>query len=226
MGRPKGSINRNLTDLAGKVFGAFEVLYEAARRKNNARVWMCRCKCGTEMEVYQTNLIIRPNGMCRNCMFESRQKSEMHKSLRTVYEGMIGRCYSDSDPDRYAYYGGRGIKVCDRWLEESGKGFQNFWEDMGDRPEGATLDRIDPNGDYCKENCQWVNKTEQSFNRRKGSNNTSGRTGVYWDRRLEKWYARIAKEGQHFNLGFFDSFEDAVKAREEAELKHYGYIKE
>jgi hypothetical protein len=70
---------------------------------------------------------------------------------------MLARCRNLNDKD----YGGRGITVCDRWLV-----FENFFEDMGERPEGMSLDRIDPNGNYEPSNCKWSTATEQSRNQR------------------------------------------------------------
>ena len=77
---------------------------------------------------------------------------------------MKSRCYKAGDIN-YKNYGGRGIIVCDRWLEPNGQGFINFLEDMGERPEGMTLDRIDVNGNYCKENCKWSTRKEQGVNK-------------------------------------------------------------
>lgn len=74
---------------------------------------------------------------------------------------MLSRCYTETN-DRYADYGGRGITVCDRWRED----FYNFLEDMGERPEGMTLDRIEVNGNYEKDNCRWASVYTQNLNKR------------------------------------------------------------
>jgi hypothetical protein len=75
---------------------------------------------------------------------------------------MIRRCY-EPKCDHFIYYGGRGILVCDRWLES----VDNFIDDMGKCPDGFSLDRIDLNGNYCPENCKWITQAEQMRNTRK-----------------------------------------------------------
>lgn len=86
-----------------------------------------------------------------------------HSRERNSWSAMVERCTNRKHP-HYKDYGGRGIKVCDRWLGKDG--FWNFYEDMGPRPDGTTLDRIDVNGDYCPENCRWETEYGQQNNKR------------------------------------------------------------
>ena len=81
--------------------------------------------------------------------------------LHRTWRRMIDRC-TNKNSDKYYYYGGRGIQVCARWFYS----FKNFVDDMGDRPEGHTLDRIDNNGNYTPHNCKWSTHSEQNKNQR------------------------------------------------------------
>jgi hypothetical protein len=141
--------------------------------------------------------------------------------LYGVLDSLKQRCYNPKNC-RYEKYGALGITVCKEWLETGYLGLKNFIKDMGERPTGMTLDRIDVNGDYCKENCRWAEPTMQSFNKNLFCTNSSGVTGVSWCKEKNKWTAQIGFKGKTYHLGRYDSFEEAVKAREDGEIKYYG----
>lgn len=121
-----------------------------------------------------------------------------------------------NNPD-YRLYGKRGITVCDRWL----KSYQNFVDDMGIRPEGMTLDRIDNNGNYEPSNCRWASTSVQGFNKGLQSNNTSGYKGVTLDKRYGKWRVQIKlfKETKH--VGLYNSKNEAIIARQKVEKEAF-----
>jgi len=102
--------------------------------------------------------------------------------LKGSWRSMVNRCYN-SHTEEYKNYGGRGITVCSRWRES----FENFLADMGERPEGMTLDRADNNGNYEPGNCRWATVTEQAHNRRNNrflTANGETMTMAEWARRL------------------------------------------
>lgn len=198
--------------------------------KGNRKIrWKCRCDCGNELEVYTSSLNSGKTQSCGCLWNESRGKGKITHGntgnyMWSTYEAMLGRCYGNSE---YAenYYGSRGIIVCDRWLEPNGQGFHNFLQDMREKPKDSSLDRIDPNGNYEAGNCRWVSKSMSAFNTRKHANNSSGRTGVKWSKRRNKWISAITVKGEYIHLGCFISFDDAVKVREDAEILYFGELK-
>jgi len=145
--------------------------------------------------------------------YEHRRSSPLYG----VYMGMKQRCY-DKKTKSYKYYGGRGINVCARWLGIDG--FTKFLEDMGERPEGYTLDRIDVDGDYAAKNCRWANYNVQAINRRMRRTNTSGITGVCKTGGGGKWMAQICTNGTKVTQYFYNK-EDAVEARIKMEAKYH-----
>lgn len=214
---------------AGNKYGLLTIVREGPKAEylGKRQVW-CKCDCGNEeLTLVPTNNLVSGNTTSCGCVgIESRKTHGMsHTRTYQIHEGMLRRC---NCPQQMGYenYGGRGIAVRERWNTLLGGSFENFLEDMGEAPEGMSLDRIDFNGDYYKENCRWATNSIQGYNKGLDPNNTSGKSGVSFYTRQGKWSAEIHVENQHIRLGMFYNFEDAVKAREEAELKYYGWNKQ
>lgn len=140
-------------------------------------------------------------------------KSERHNKTKSreysTYYSMRRRCLVPSD-ENYKYYGGRGIKICDRWLGKNG--FVNFYKDMGDKPENLTLDRINVNGDYTPENCRWASRSVQAQNQRIRVTNTSGVKNLSYHKKSNKWVVRKTINGVRICIGYFSSRKDAEDA--------------
>jgi len=150
-------------DLKNKKFGEWTALEPDLIGKGIR--WLCECSCGYKDYVNQDDIIKLKSKNCRSCSMKGKNKKHgrSHTYIYRAHYAMIKRCTNKNDK-AFKHYGGRGIKVCDRWL----KSFDDFYLDMGERPSiFHSLDRIDVNGDYCPENCKWSNQKEQVKNRRK-----------------------------------------------------------
>lgn len=191
---------------------------------NRRRVW-CLCDCGNHKQILvQTNNLQSGNTYSCGCIKGTHKLSSSR--IYQIHEGMLRRC-NNSRHESYYNYGGRGIQVCKEWDSSKGGCFENFFNDMGYPPSDKhTLDRIDWDKGYYKENCRWATNSVQGYNKKLDPNNTSGKSGVSFYTSIGKWSAEIHVENKHIRLGMFDLFEDAVKAREQAELKYYGWNKQ
>lgn len=132
------------------------------------------------------------------------------KMSNKSYHQMKQRCLNPNNP-RYSDYGGRGITICDSWIDS----FDNFYKDMGDRPLEKSLDRINNDRGYSPQNCKWSTDEEQVYNRRNQHNNTSGYVGISYDKRYGgRWVSRVNEKRKRIFLGSFKNKEEAIKARE------------
>ena len=132
------------------------------------------------------------------------------------WEAMCTRCTSTTAKE-YPQYGGKGINVCKRWLHS----FSSFLEDMGERPEGTSIDRIDNNGNYEPSNCRWATRAVQQQNQGPSIRNATGQRGVSWVKRIKKYTAQIQANGKIIWLGNFAKLDEAIEVRKKAELKYW-----
>ena len=210
-------------------FGRLVVVERAENKVSksgkNIICWLCFCDCGNMKIVLGGSLKAGKTISCgcyhkeiasKNLRTHGLKRHELYPSWLNLKQ----RCTNPNNP-YYANYGGRGIVVCGRWMQS----FENFLEDMGERPSDKhSIDRIDNDKGYFPENCRWATRSEQNMNTRNRKDNTSGKRGVYFEKKSNKWHPYIRINGRNTSLGYFTDFNDAVKAREDAELKYFGKL--
>jgi hypothetical protein len=151
-------------DLTGQRFGRWLVTGIAEAHPKGRAYWLCRCDCGEVKTVRGSAL---RGGKAQSCGCRWKETLRTHGSTGSPawysWRGMLDRCRR---PGHVAWerYGGAGISVCSRWDTQKGGTFENFLADMGPRPDGCTLDRIDNSMGYSPENCRWTTQAEQRRN--------------------------------------------------------------
>ncbi len=153
---------RKRIELTGKRFGRLTVLGLGYTHKNKV-YWYIKCDCGNIKTTQGNNL---KSGSTRSCGCLQREIATRHgmeksKEYKT-WACMKQRCLNVNNKD-FKNYGGRGIKICDSWINNFGQ----FIKDMGLRPEGCSIDRIDNNKGYSSDNCKWSTPKEQANNKKR-----------------------------------------------------------
>lgn len=151
-------------ELKGLKFNNLTVIEFLRINKHYKSVWLCECDCGNKVEVWGSSLTTGHTKSCGCYKIEVNSRKVHGKSNQPIYhswQAMMQRCNHKSQKS-YADYGARGIAVCEKWQT-----FKGFYDDMGDTyVDGLTIDRVDVNGGYFKENCVWSTRSTQNNNKR------------------------------------------------------------
>lgn len=199
----------------GQKFGLLTVVAFAGRDRAHRARWLCACDCGSMHEAGAYDI---KSGNTNSCGCWNRETSSQvgrankkhgltANPAYQAWRDMMRRCY-DGGSDQFCNYGARGIRVCERWHDVG-----SFYEDMGDRPSSRhSLDRLDVNEDYSKENCRWATPSQQARNKQLHKQ-------LNWGieiRGESSYMVRVTVAGSRVCLGTFDTIEKARMARDRA----------
>lgn len=189
------------------------MLYATYKSKNKVRFGFYRCSCGKEFKTITGSI---KSGATKSCGCYQKQRASSSNTkhgmslhpIYSVWKDMVGRCKNENN-NNFSYYGGRGISVCNRWLN-----VENFIEDMYQTyKEGLEIDRRDNDGNYEPSNCRWVTGSTQQRNTRKiYSHNKSGYRGVHARKNTKKWMSQIVVNKKRIIIGSFNDPKVAAMA--------------
>ena len=213
--------NKSKLQLIDQKFGRLLVKTEAGWDKYGQSMWKCQCECG-QYVIVRGSCLKSGNTQSCGCLRKERIRESLTKhgmSKTATYSSwlhMLDRCINPNN-DHYYNYGGRGITVSEQWRDS----FIAFFQDMGLRPNGLTIERKNNELGYYKENCCWATRTEQARNQRLNKTNKTGVAGVWWDKKTRNYQVHIGVHGKTRRIGVFNNLETAVTARQQAELKYW-----
>lgn len=202
-----------IKDMIPKLVKELGMKFPTELSKRRSRYGLYECQyCGKEFETRTYNV---RNGHTMSCgCLVGRAGIHLfykHKFYAT-WVNILARCLNTSHRD-YAGYGGRGITVCEEWLDVAT--FVAWAEATHPNISGVSVDRIDNDKGYSPDNCRWADSTTQSINKRIQKNNTSGILGINWKTRDEVWVAQLSIQNKKKHIGQFKNIEDAILARNE-----------
>ena len=211
-----------IADITNQKFDRLTALRRTDQRQTGGYLWECVCECGTERLATVGAL---NSGQARSCGCLRVDMNTTHGMTGTPtyssYRSMLERIGNNKFDEWYS-----DVEIAPEWDMSKGGSFENFLKDMGERPEGTSLNRINGSKVYGPDTCEWATLSMQSFDQKKSKVNTSGRTGVYFSESGHKWVAQIKKNKVVTQVYRGDSFEEACEARTAAEIEYFGFSKE
>ncbi len=202
-------VDKDMTPkLIGKTWRKYPT--ETSKQKRTFGLYECQY-CGKEWECAVQDIKTGHTKGC-GCLRGGKPTHRLcSNKFYNTWNNMIQRCTS---PNHKVYkdYGGRGITVCEEWLDVAT--FVAWAESTHPNITGVSLDRINNDKGYSPENCRWTNNLTQNINQRIKKNNTSGYVGVVWYKPLSKWMVQIMVNRKNKNLGYYQNIEEAVQVRD------------